>query len=368
MGRRFDGVCKVERGGKLRLVIDFRYCDKDGRQQRYRRDASVQLMAAARAEYDRLKTQAVTTGSLATRPAAPTFRDFVEKKFVPLYMPAHCRPSTRERYNALFKQGLLDFFGAKRMDAPWSAELRGYEAILAARKVQSRPHLSLLRTVMRAAFEFGEIERLPELPPLPKKPSKLPDAPGADEIEKLVDASSGWLRTAIMLSAYAGLRQGEVRALEVQDVDLENDRILIRHALSADDVMSPKSGHERVVPLLPELRAVLVEAVRLKTPRARVVTLKNGSTPNRQGVLASFKRLEANVGIRSWSFHAVRHAFGSILVRRGASIEAVRVLMGHSKLEITQRYIHATAADLEDAISMLRVTSGKRRRTLSRNS
>ena len=106
----------------------------------------------------------------------------------------------------------------------------------------------------------------------------------------------------------------------------------------------------------------------MKTPKARVVTSQDGTTPNRQSVLTAFKRLEAKLGIRAWSFHAVRHAFGSILTRRGASIEAVRVLMGHSKLDVTQRYVHATAADLEDTINMLRVTGGKRRRPLSQNS
>jgi site-specific recombinase XerD len=37
----------------------------------------------------------------------------------------------------------------------------------------------------------------------------------------------------------------------------------------------------------------------------------------------------------------------------GASAEAVRVLAGHSKLEMTQRYAHAAPADLRAAIDKL---------------
>jgi site-specific recombinase XerD len=37
----------------------------------------------------------------------------------------------------------------------------------------------------------------------------------------------------------------------------------------------------------------------------------------------------------------------------GASAEAVRVLAGHSKLEMTQRYARAGAADLRAAIERL---------------
>jgi site-specific recombinase XerD len=45
--------------------------------------------------------------------------------------------------------------------------------------------------------------------------------------------------------------------------------------------------------------------------------------------------------------------FISELVRRGAGLEAVRVLAGHSKLEMTQWYAHAVTADLRAAIDRL---------------
>ena len=41
------------------------------------------------------------------------------------------------------------------------------------------------------------------------------------------------------------------------------------------------------------------------------------------------------------------------LVRSGANLEAVRELAGHSKLLTTQRYLHASGADLRDAVSRL---------------
>ena len=53
-------------------------------------------------------------------------------------------------------------------------------------------------------------------------------------------------------------------------------------------------------------------------------------------------------------------------MHRGGSLEAARVLAGHSRLDITQRYAHATAQDLEAAIARLGA-SGKRGRPDSRN-
>jgi site-specific recombinase XerD len=127
----------------------------------------------------------------------------------------------------------------------------------------------------------------------------------------------------------------------------------VRHALSADVMMAPKSGHERMVPLAPELRSVLEEAVRLKMPHARIVVATSGATPSRQHVLTRLKALEAREGVREWSFHSLRHYFCSLLIRRGANVEAVRLLAGHSKLDVTQRYVHATGADMKSAIALL---------------
>ena len=353
MGARGSGYRKEVRGDRTVWIVDIRFRDKDGRQQRYRRDAAAQSAAGARSEAERLRRLAAETGTLKLRAAALTFGEFVERKFRPVYMPAHCRPATIERYDALLRQGVLEAFGGKHLDGIDAQQVRGYAAQLAARHVQARSHLSLVNTVLRAAVEFGDIERMPELPTLPRKSGKLPDAPGDEEIGKLLAGSRGWLRVAVALSVFAGLRMGEVRALEVCDVDAKRGVLLVRHALSADEVLPPKSGHERVVPLAPELAVVLEEAVRLKLPHARIVVNERGATPGRQRVLGALKRLEQKLGMREWSFHSLRHYFCSTLIRRGASVEAVRLLAGHSKLDVTQRYVHATGADLEAAIARL---------------
>ncbi len=137
---------------------------------------------------------------------------------------------------------------------------------------------------------------------------------------KLLANAHAWIRPAIALAAYAGLRAGEVRALEVRDVDLVNDRILVRRAFSGDEVLTPKSSHERVVPLLPELREILMPALRSKLPTARVVLTRTGRTPRRSHALSALKHLEKKLGTRPWSFHALRHFFISELVRRRVNI------------------------------------------------
>lgn len=358
MGKKnISGVRKVKRGGKPRWIFDFPYTDKDGVRRRFRRDASVQNYAAAVAEAARLMRLAAETGSPEPAPVAPnretlTYAAFVAGAFERLFMPTY-RPATARRYRELHAQRVLAFWGAKSLAAIGPSDFRAFAACLRGDGVQTRGPLNLVRTVLRSAHESGVIDRLPEFPKgLVTTSRKLPDAPSSGEVVAMLRAPE-WLGLAVALGALAGLRMGEVRALEVRDVDFAHRRILVRRALSDDVSLTPKSGHERDVPLSKGLETRLRVAVKDKLPRARVVLNDRGRTPRRQHVLYRLKRFLRVEGLPERSFHSLRHYFISQLLTNGAGAEAARVLAGHSKLEVTQRYAHVVPADLRAAIDKL---------------
>lgn len=360
MGRKnITGVRKVTIGGKPRWFIDFRYTDKSGVRARYKRVASVQSFAAAVAEAKRLMALAAETGMVEQQPVVLvprvqtlTFGAFADGPFEKQFIPSY-REATAVRYRALRQQPHLAAFRMLHLDEIDTGRIREYAAQIQRNGYQTKPYITFIRTVLRAAVESGHLDALPEFPAgLMQSSKKLPDAPTRADVERMLKAP-GWLGLAIYLAAFAGLRSGEVRAIEAQDIDLEQHRILIRRACSEDVVMTPKNDQERVVPLVPELEAVLRVAIKNKLPRARIVVDENGKTPTRQRLMHRFRCFLEREGIRHWTFHSLRHAFISELVRRGAGLEAVRLLAGHSKLEMTQRYAHANAADLRSAMAKL---------------
>ncbi|HQP36624.1 MAG TPA: site-specific integrase [Polyangiaceae bacterium] len=143
------------------------------------------------------------------------------------------------------------------------------------------------------------------------------------------------------LAAYAGLRSGEVRALQVGEVSLKRGEIHVCRAISADEVSTTKSDQDRIVPISPELRPMLVRACKGKRARDLVVVTETGTTPMRQTILNRVKRVQDPHGLRAHSFHSLRHYFCSALIDRGIPVPVVQRAAGHSDLKTTQRYVHA---------------------------
>jgi integrase len=336
----------VTRNGKRRLVIHFSYVDKTGAPQEYRRDATYQTMVAARSEEKRLRAVASATGSPTVRTDSPTWAAFVSGTFEPLFMPAF-RESTRVRYRALLRSYPWD---AKRLTEITHMMMLAFGTSLLKRGVNPRGHENLARTVFRTAVESGALESAPEVPRQGKSGKKLPDAPDESEVRAMLKASVGhWIRPAIALAAYAGLRQGEVRALEVRDVDLNRGVINVRRALSETELTTPKSGNERVIPIAPQLRACLEPVMAGKFPMSRVVVNFEGGTPSRQEVLRTLKKATGT----KRSFHSLRHYFISRGVRLGISVEVMRLMAGHSSIGVTARYTHAAAGELHTAMARM---------------
>jgi hypothetical protein len=84
--------------------------------------------------------------------------------------------------------------------------------------------------------------------------------------------SKDWVRTAIVLAFYVGLRSGELR-----------DR--------------PKGNDERIIPIAELALAELQKAVQWFNPENLLVTNRNGRTPSGQGVWLAFRAVQDKAGL-----------------------------------------------------------------------
>ncbi|GEJ58842.1 tyrosine-type recombinase/integrase [Anaeromyxobacter diazotrophicus] len=151
---------------------------------------------------------------------------------------------------------------------------------------------------------------------------------------------------------HAGLRRGEIIALEWSDVDLGRKRLHVRRSEWNGKVTVPKGGRDRYVPLTEALAAALRTHRHLRGPR--VLYANDGSTPTNKIVRRWMERAQKRAGLEVTDrVHVLRHTFCSHLAMRGATPTAIQALAGPTTLGVTQRYRHLTPEAKDDAIRLL---------------
>ncbi len=127
-----------------------------------------------------------------------------------------------------------------------------------------------------------------------------------------------------------GLRSGEVIRLYDDSFDFENNIIYI----------DGKGSKKRVVPLPEFLKIRLLSYQYLASVRGVFFRSKQGNPITDNAIKMFVRRLREKSGVVRLHPHLLRHTFATSYVLAGGNLEFLRLLMGHSSLEITQRYIH----------------------------
>jgi integrase/recombinase XerD len=144
---------------------------------------------------------------------------------------------------------------------------------------------------------------------------------------------------SLALPIFSGLRRFEVAKLRWEDVDLETGSIRL----------IGKGGKRRLVPIHPELRALLAE---LPRNGERVVAGPNGGAST--SILeARLVEVRARAGSQA-RFHDLRRSVASSLYRNGVSGDTIDKIMGWAATNIRTRYYQHVANDvLQEAITRL---------------
>ena len=177
----------------------------------------------------------------------------------------------------------------------------------------------------------------------------------ANELLRRAKEKSLTLYCQCVLALHAGLRFGEIAALEWSDINVSAGTIHIRN---------PKSGRDRHAYINEAISEMLDELIEDRTKKGREFTgLIFPDTRGRlqKHVSRSFyeciKDMGLNEGITDQkqriSFHSLRHTFGSQLAAAGFPILLIQELMGHQSLEMTSRYSHFAPGLRQDAAKAL---------------
>jgi integrase len=265
------------------------------------------------------------------------------------------KPSGIAAKETIGKMHLIPQLGSKQLDAITTEDVQHLKRHLTDRSPKTVNNvLTVLNVLLKKAAEWDVIDRVPctvRLLPIPKPSAGFYDF---DEYERLVEAAKALDRRTyliVLLGGEAGLRCGEMMALEWRDIDLQKRQLCVQRSEWKGHVTVPKGGRLRYVPLTIRLATGLREHRHLKSER--VLTQNNGLTLSADIVKHHVERAARRAQIKEDGVHRLRHTFCSHLAMRGAPVRAIQELAGHQDLTTTQRYMHLSPAALDGAIRLL---------------
>jgi integrase/recombinase XerC len=153
-----------------------------------------------------------------------------------------------------------------------------------------------------------------------------------------------------------GMRRAEVIALKVTDVDFETMTIKVLG----------KRSKERILPMLAETKEKFKEYLRRRDGLSKLVDdrimflTKSGNKLYETLVYRLIKKYFREVSSKvKTSPHILRHTFATHLLNKGADLNAVKELLGHSSLASTQVYTHNSIAELKKVHAKAHPRGGK---------
>jgi len=280
-------------------------------------------------------------GKLCLNPTKPIHLfDFLKKYFT--YCKTNKALSTYER-EIFITASIKSFFGNIQLDKIDNIGIENYKSKRLSDDLQPvtiNRELTVLRAMLHKARDWNYLMTLPVINNL-KVPNKPVRFLSQEDIERLLDYSTPWLRPMIIVLRNTGVRVGELLRLRLNDIDMDNKLILVR---------STKTNNYRMIPINSELEDILIWLNRYYVdPRNFKVLLREGRQANYifchpdgtriKSIRHSFNNACKRAGIKA-TVHTLRHSFASHLVMNGVDLVSIKELLGHSSIDTTMIYAH----------------------------
>ncbi|NBB94571.1 MAG: tyrosine recombinase [Planctomycetes bacterium] len=222
----------------------------------------------------------------------------------------------------------------------------GYTKSTAARK------LSTLRSFYKYLVRVGRIKTSPvSVIRTPRLERKLPKCLDLNQIDALLDAPEtgtilGARDKAILETLYsAGLRIGELVALNIEDLDEFSGAVRVRG----------KGKKERITPLGAKAVQAIDHYLAMRggpyddCEQDALFVNRGGKRLSDRSIRRKLNRYLKMAGIPTdITPHSLRHSFATHMLNAGADLRSVQELLGHENLSTTQIYTHLTTRRLKE--------------------
>jgi integrase len=243
--------------------------------------------------------------------------------FAPRFLDGHARANRQKASGVAAKEMIIRVhlaptLGDRPLDAIKTEDIQQLKRRLGAKAPKTVDNvLTVLSVLLKKAVEWEVIERMPCTIKLLRVTKSSTSFYDFEEYERLVVASrstDGRAHLIVLLGGEAGLRLGEMVALEWGDIDLVKRQLCVQRSAWKGLVATTKGGRLRYVPLTARLTAALRDHRHLRGPR--VLYQDDGCPLTEKTVQTLVLRAARRAGLMNNGPHILRHSFCSHLAMR----------------------------------------------------
>lgn len=349
-------VRKYKRGG---WEVDIRVLLPNGKRHRERVRAPGTSRSAARRWGEARERHLSIHGLAKPRKEVPTLA-----AFKPRFITNHCvankhKPSGIASKESAFRNYLLPMYGDKKLDTFVQEDVARLKVKMANKAASTTNNvLTVWNQTLKCAVDWGVITAMPVKITLLKVQKGVPKFYDFDQYAWLVDAAGtidARIELVVLLGGDAGLRRGEIIALEQTDCDTRRGLVSIERSEWKGHVTETKGMECRVVPMTARLRACVQKNRHLIGER--LLYTDSGEQVTAKVLQKWLARAQRRAQLRATGgIHLLRHSFCSHLAMRGAPALSIQKLAGHKNLQTTLRYMHLSPGETDRAIRLLEGT------------
>lgn len=160
-------------------------------------------------------------------------------------------------------------------------------------------------------------------------------------------------RAILELLYSSGLRRSEIAALDLTDVDLTDRVVFVRCGKGSKQRIVP-IGETAVEALTKYLKFARAEFLCFAGVTALFLTSYHCGQRGHRLASASIPIVVHNAARKAGitkrvTPHTLRHSFATHLLRAGADVRYVQELLGHNRIDTTERYTHLEIGDVAEA-------------------
>ncbi|MFA5715965.1 MAG: tyrosine-type recombinase/integrase [Candidatus Paceibacterota bacterium] len=173
----------------------------------------------------------------------------------------------------------------------------------------------------------------------------------ADDLSRLILAlreQEHYIYPAVLLGSMRGLRRGECLGLPWSEIDFDNG---IAHIKNNYIVVGKQEYHKKVKTKESDRKIDIsgfiadeFKSIKERNEKSGIIQTYvcevDGALPDPTHISRALKSFQKANGFPICRFHDLRHTYAMLQVECKTDLETLKRLLGHSKLSVTERYLH----------------------------